>query len=167
MNRNELRDLELARAAWRDDLHRVARLFVEERAADRRRGRDEPLRRVRVFRHDQLKDERPARFLDDVDGGPETGAIARNAFDVDQRDLRHALLEHADPRLDEALPLLRRLVLGVLAQVAQLARALDLLRQLELQLVIQRLNLVLELANQAIFHPYSHGVGVMVPQWYP
>ena len=49
-----------------------------------------------------------------------------------------ALLQHADARLDQPLPLLRRLVLGVLAQIAQLARALDLLRQLELQLVVER-----------------------------
>jgi hypothetical protein len=37
------------------------------------------------------------------------------------------------------------MVLGVLAQVAELARALDLLRQLGLQLPLKLLNLVLEL----------------------
>ena len=39
---------------------------------------------------------------------------------------------------DQPLALLRGLILRVLAQIAELARALDLLRQLELQLVIER-----------------------------
>ncbi len=70
----------------------------------------------------------------DVDRRSEAGAIGRNPIDVDQRDLGHALLQHADARLDEPLPFLGGRVLGVLAQVAELAGALDFLRQLELQL---------------------------------
>ena len=69
-----------------------------------------------------------------------------------QRDLGDALLEHADPRFDQPLPLLGGRVLGVLAQIAQLAGALDLLRQLQLQLAIERVNLVLELLDQSLFH---------------
>jgi hypothetical protein len=41
------------------------------------------------------------------------------------------------------------------SQVAELASALDLLRQLQLQLVIQRGDLVLELLDQALFHGES------------
>ena len=82
----------------------------------------------------------------------EAGAILRNAIDLDQRDLGDALLQHADPRLDEPLPLFGRLIFGVLAQVAELAGALDLLRQLELQLVVQRLDFVFELLDQPILH---------------
>ena len=111
-----------------------------------------PLVGVRVLGHDELEDERLAVALDDVHGRAEAGAVVRDAVDVDQRDLRHALLEHADARLDEPLPLLRGLVLGVLAQVAQLARALDLLGQLELQLAVERVDLVLELLDQSLFH---------------
>ena len=81
----------------------------------------------------------------------EAGAIVRNAIDVDQRDFGDALLQHADARFDEPLPLLRRLVFGVLAQVAELARALDFLRQLELQLAVERLDLVFELLDQPSF----------------
>ena len=68
-----------------------------------------------------------------------------------------ALLQHADARFDQPLPLLRGLILGVLAQIAELARALDLLRQLELQLAIERLDFVLELLDQPIFHRVGHG----------
>ena len=49
-----------------------------------------------------------------------------------------------DARVDELLPLLGRLVLGVLAQIAELARTLDLLRQLGLELPFQLGDFVLE-----------------------
>ena len=60
--------------------------------------------------------------------------------------------EHADARLEIALPLLGRVVLGVLAQVAQLARALDLLGQFDLQLALERLDLVFEPFDQVCLH---------------
>ena len=151
------------------DFDRVAGFLVEKRAADRRGRGDEPLRRIGVFGHDELKHQLLAVALDDVERRSETGAIGRNAIDVDQRDLGDALLQHADPRLDQALPLFRRVVLRVLAQVAQLARALDLLRQLELQLAIERLDFVLEFLDQTIFHRVSrHGrLAESIPQCYP
>ncbi len=99
-------------------------------------------------------------------GGAEAGPVGRNAVDVDQRDLRHPFLEHADARFDEALPLLRGRVLGVLAQIAQLARTLDLFGQLQLQLAVERVDLVLEFLNQSIFHRCRPWIGLMVPQCY-
>src|SRR5205085_9000063 len=48
--------------------------------------------------------------------------------------------------------LLRGLVLGVLAQVAELARALDLLRELDLQLALQRGDLIIEALEDPILH---------------
>ena len=53
---------------------------------------------------------------------------------------------------DEALALLGRLVFGVLAQVAELAGALDFLRQLRLQLAVQAHDLVLELLEELLLH---------------
>ena len=50
----------------------------------------------------------------------------------------------AETRLYELLSLERCLVFGVLAQVAQLARTLDLFRQLVLQLSLELLQLALE-----------------------
>ena len=139
--------------------------LFRERAADRRRRRDQSLGRIGVFRHHELEHQLLAGALDDVQRRSEAGAIGRNAIDVDQRDLGHALLQHADPRFDQPLTLLRRVVLGVLAQVAQLARALDLPRQLDLQLAIERVDLVFELLDQPLFHRFRHG-RVMVPQCY-
>src|SRR6266536_2450810 len=55
-------------------------------------------------------------------------------------------------RLRELLPLERRLVLRVLAQVAVGARLLDLLRQDEGDLVVQPFDLVLELLFEAFNH---------------
>ena len=69
-----------------------------------------------------------------------------------QRDLRDALLQHADARFDEPLPLLGRGVFGVLAEIAQLAGALDFLGKLQLQLAIERMNLAFELLDQPLFH---------------
>ena len=51
----------------------------------------------------------------------------RNPIDIDEVDFADALLKHTDPGLKVLLPFLGRLVLGVLAQIAQLARPLDLL----------------------------------------
>ena len=50
-----------------------------------------------------------------------------------------ALLQHGDARVDDLLTLLGRLVFGVLAQIAKLARPLDLLGQVDLQLALERM----------------------------
>src|SRR4051812_44150854 len=167
---DQLDDFKLARAAWRRDLHAVAGLFVDQRATDGRGGRDETLGRIGVFGHDQLEDVLVAGRFDDVQRGSEPGAIFRNPIDVEQRDFGDPLLQHADARLDEPLAFFRRRVLRVLAQIAELAGALDLIRQLEFQLVIERLDLVLELPNQPIFHRGCHATAnrttvLSLPEW--
>ena len=64
-------------------------------------------------------------------------------------------------RLDEmdenALALFRRRVLGVFPQITQLAGALDLSGQLELELAVEGVNFVLELLDQPVFHRNGHG----------
>ena len=54
----------------------------------------------------------------------------------------------AQARRDELLALERRLVLGVFPQVAVRARPLDLLREHEVDLVVQALDLGLELLSE-------------------
>jgi len=147
MNGEQLEDFEFARAARCHNLDRIAGLLVEERTSNRRRRRDQSLGRIGIFRHDELKDHLLATVLLDVERRTESGAIVRNAVDIDQSDFRHALLQHADARFDESLALLRRVIFRVFSQVAQLARAFDLLRELELQLAIEGLNLVFELPD--------------------
>src|SRR4029453_15353018 len=53
---------------------------------------------------------------------------------------------------DVGLPLLRGVIFGILAEVAELARAFDFLGQLRLELAIERDDLILELSQQLIFH---------------
>src|SRR5581483_12146650 len=106
----------------RRHLDAVAFLFVEERASKRRRGRDETFGGVGILRHDELEDLFFA-VLEDVERRSEAGPVARYLVDVEQRDLRHAFLQHADARFDEPLAFFRRLVFGVLAKIAELARA--------------------------------------------
>ena len=136
----------------RRDVDLVAFFLVEQRPANRRRGGDHALLDVGVFGHDQLVDDRLAVAVLEVDGRAEADLVVRDLVEVHQRDLADPLLQHADPRLDEPLPLLGGLVLGVLAQVAQLAGTLDFLRQLGLQLPVQRVDFVLELLEQPGFH---------------
>ena len=87
-----------------------------------------------------------------VDGRAEAGLVVRHAVEVDQRDLADALLQHGDAGVDDLLALFRRLVLGVLTQIAQLARALDLLRELYLQLALERRDLVVESLEDPVLH---------------
>ena len=91
------------------------------------------------------------------DGRPEPDLAVRDPVQVHQLDLADPHLEHADPRLDEPLPFLRRLVLGVFAQIAQLAGALDLPRQLGLQLLVELLDLVLEFFQEPRLHVEGDG----------
>jgi hypothetical protein len=64
----------------------------------------------------------------------------------------HPLPQHRHPRLDEALPLFRRLILRVLSQIPMLACALDLLRQLLGQLAFEQSDFILEALDQLGFH---------------
>src|SRR5262245_46865934 len=138
-------------AAWQlhDDL--VAFFLVQERAADGRRGGDEAFVDVGVFRHHELIDDRLAVFQQ-RDGGSETDLVLRDLVEVHQLDFGDALLQEADARLDEPLPLFRRLVLRVLAQIAEFARALDLAGQLGLQLLVELRDLLLEFLQDPVFH---------------
>ena len=142
-------------AVRRDDLDLVAFFLVQDGAADRRGGGDHALLGVGVFGHHELVDDRVAVLDAKVHGRSEARAVVRDAIQVHHRDLADALLQHRDARVDDLLTLLRGLVLGVLAQVAQLARALDLLRQLDLQLALERGDFVVEFLENAIFHVKS------------
>ncbi len=82
----------------------------------------------------------------------EARAVPRNPFHVHQVDLGHALLEHRDAGFDESLTLLGGVVLGVLAEIAQLASALDFLWQILRQLFVERGDLDFEPLDQRSFH---------------
>ncbi len=134
------------------DLDGVAFFLVENGAADRRGGGNHPLLRVRVFRHDELVDDRLAALRAEMHRRSEPRLVVRNAIHVHERDLAHPLLQHRDARVDDPLPFLGGLVLGVLAQIAVLARALDLPRQVDLQLALERGDFVVESLENPILH---------------
>src|SRR5262245_36197065 len=99
---------------------------------------------------------------------PEAGAASWNAIEIHQRDFAHALLEHRDARVDEFLTLFRGLVLRVLPKVAQLPGALDLLRQLELQLALERGDLLVETLEDPILHvgsDFNIALGFRIGDW--
>ena len=64
--------------------------------------------------------------------------------EVHQRDLGDSLLQHADARLNIALPLPGGLILGVLPEIAELTRPLDLLWELALELTLESSDFVFE-----------------------
>ena len=73
-------------------------------------------------------------------------------------DVRHALLQHRDPRLHVRLALLGGVVLGVLAQVPELARALDLSGSSSFSSRSSAADLVVELLEQLFLHQSSEFV---------
>src|SRR5215203_3042062 len=98
-------------------------------------------------------------------GRPEPGTVVRNAIEVQHRDLADALFQHRDARVDDLLPLLRRLVLRVLAQVAELAGTLDLLRQVDLQLALECSDFLVEPLQNPLFHRGNETVAQRVGGW--
>src|SRR5207253_7599205 len=87
----------------------------------------------------------------DAYGGPEgdhsgaPGAALRSLLDDDSR--RDLLAQAPDLRLQVRLVVLRRVVLGVLAQVAPFARRADLLGDLAAAVVLERREFLVQLAQ--------------------
>src|SRR5689334_23884092 len=86
-----------------------------------------------------------------------------NPREVDRSYFAHALAQFTDARLDHRLPLQSSLVFRVLAQVAELARTLDFLRQVDAQLALEfiefRLQLLFDLECHSVFSPSPFGRG--------
>ena len=99
---------------------------------------------LRLFGTDDLVDDLLLGFLvDQLDPGAELDRAAALLADVDDRRARQLVLDLEHPALDEALPLARGMVFGVLRQIAVLpglrerpdhGRALVVLQALELLL---------------------------------
>jgi hypothetical protein len=97
----------------------------------------------------------PAALLAQGDGGAEAGLAVRHTIEIHQRHFVAPALQHRDPRLHEALAFLRGGVLSVLAQVAELAGALDLFRELRIELALEAGNLVVKPLENSFFHWFS------------
>ena len=154
MDRRQLDDLELTRGGGEAEGDDVAHLLVEEGAPDRRRHADVAVLELDRVAEDELVDLGGPRLLVlDDDARAEADPVGRDLAQVDLGELGEPLPELPEARLDELLPLERRLVLAVLAQVAQLHRFPDLVRQRDGELVLQPLHLVVQLGLQVFDHP--------------
>ena len=78
--------------------------------------------------------------------------LSRDAVEIHQRDFARPSLEHGNPRVDDVLAILCRLVLSVLAQVPEFAGPLDLFRQIDLQLTFKHGDFIIESLENPVFH---------------
>src|SRR5579875_1435024 len=146
LGRLDLHDLELPRPPRRRRLDDVALLVPHDRLADRRLVRELHLGRVRLGRADDVVLDRLVRghVLEAHLGSYRDLARADLLLRHDARVLQ-PFLERRDPRLEVGLVVLRRVVLGVLGDVAELARGADPLGHLAAAHRRQVLDLLLEL----------------------
>jgi hypothetical protein len=118
----------------------------QQRLADRRLVGELLLRRVRLGRADDRVLVAVARLLIlDVDGHADADQVRRELRRVDDLGRAQALLELGDLLLEHHLLVLRVVVLGVLRDVAELARLLDALGDLATAVRLQVVELALEL----------------------
>ena len=120
-----LADLVIAVARRGRDLDLLALLAADERAAERRIVADPPHLRVRFGLADELVLHLLLVLVDQRDGRAEHDLVARQRGRIDHHRSAEAVLEVGDHRLDLALALLRRMIFGVLAEIAVRARFLD------------------------------------------
>src|SRR5262245_42818623 len=97
--------------------HPVADVLADERAGQRRHDRDAALRGLRLVRAHDLVADLLAAFVLEQDRRGEGDAVARCGR-IDDLGGAHLALELGDAPLDERLLLARRVVLGVLGEVA-------------------------------------------------
>src|SRR5688572_20600591 len=161
VDRDQAEDLVLAGARGHLHFDDVAFLVVEEALPDRGRRRDLSVGGIRFLGGDDLiGDGLAGGGVLDLHRRPEADLVVRDLVEVHARERGQPAVELADPRLQVALPLLGRLVLGVFTQVAVLPRALDLLRQRDLQLVVEGADLLLELLLDLV---HSFPVAILPP----
>src|SRR3569623_3421612 len=121
----DLRDEVISVARGHRDLDLVVDLAADQRAAERRIVRDAPALGVRLGLADDLVLDRLLVLVEQGAGRAEHDLVARQLGRVDDQRAAQFVLDIGDRRLDLALALFRRVILGVLRQVAMRARFLD------------------------------------------
>src|SRR6188472_4029923 len=128
---DQLEDFEGAVAFGGLDAHGGAELGVHQRPADRRLGREPAFGQVGLGRADQGPDDGLAfGLVEHLGGAAEAEEVAVELGDLDHDRVPQPFLEALDPRLHVGLVLFGDVILGVLLQVALLARDLDPRRHL-------------------------------------
>src|SRR5690606_19126866 len=104
----DFEDLEIARAARRVDLDRVAGLASDQGLAERRADRQQALLHLGLLRPDDLvHDFLVGLLVDQLDPGAELDGAATLLADVDDRGAGQLVLDLEHAALDEALALAR------------------------------------------------------------
>src|SRR3954453_2085500 len=142
----DLEDLELHRAARGRDLDGLALLLADDRLADRRLVRELVRRRVRLGGTDDPVLDRLLRV--DVAQLPlraDRNDVLGDVLLADHARVAQPLLERGNAVLEQRLLVLGVVVLGVLRDVAELARRADAVRDLSALVVREILDLLLQL----------------------
>ena len=108
---------------------------------------------VGLFGHDEREHHRLTVVFSEVNRRAERGAIVRNLVHVHDRDLGDPFPEHRKPAVDDRLSIFGCLIFGVLAQIAELPRALDLFRQIVVELVLELRHFIFEFLKDFGLHP--------------
>src|ERR1019366_5112626 len=113
-------------AARHAHLDLIAHPLADERPGQRARDADASLCEIGlVGPENSVRDLFAGVDVGELHGRPEGHAVARELARVDDLGARELVLELLDPSFHERLALARRMVLGVLAEIAGLARRRD------------------------------------------
>ena len=146
MRRHELDDPELPGGGGETEADLVAHPPVPQGAPQRRRQGDVAGVEVHHLReHDHVGVAIIGVEIEDRHSGAETDPVGRRLMVRQLSELIEPLVQLAQPGLDELLSLERGLILGILPQVAELDRLSDGLRQKDVQLVAELIDLTAQL----------------------
>src|SRR5581483_7639219 len=142
----DVHDLELQLAARRGDFDGLALLAAHDRLADRRLVRELVRGRIGFGGPDDVVlDGLAGLHVAQADLGPDRDLAGLDLLLGHDARVLQALLEHRDAGLEMGLLVLGRVVLGVLGDVAELARSTDAVRDVAAPVYGQVLDLGLEL----------------------
>jgi len=146
VNRDESNDFEFFLPCWSLHLYFVADFAIQKRAPNWRGGGDQSLLDIGFFTADELVFYFDALLnVNDPKARAIAGAILGDVGEIQHAEVAHALFEVADFCVDVALTLLGVLVFGVFGEVAVGASDSDLLREVNVQFVLEGVNFRLEL----------------------
>src|SRR5436190_22261530 len=114
----DLLDLVIAVAGRRRDFDLVALLAPDQRSAERRIVADPPVLGVGFGLADELVFHRLAVLVGQSDRRAEADLVPGRGRRIDYHRAAQAVLEIGDRRLDVALPLFRRVIFGILREIA-------------------------------------------------
>src|SRR3954454_13973314 len=153
VNGAETENLQRALAVRSDHDGLIPDLLVQEGPADRRGGGDFPGGHVRFLAGHQLIFQFfVLGCVKNLDARAQSNFVSGNVIHVDHGEIREALAQLADARLDELLALLGHVVLGILAEVAKRGGLLDLFGKFVDQLVFKRVDLFLQFSFDCVCH---------------